>query len=237
MITLRTITTIELSNKCNLSCAYCVNRLMPKHGREYGIMDDYTFEKSLELLKILCTRGTQREVNLNGTGESCLDPQLPKRIRMTKDIMGSRKVNMCTNGVNLTPELAREIKNAGIDQIDLSPHSPAHARRAARIMAKEGLHGILSLGAISTPHNWAGQLEPHNTVEMGYTLPCDPLLEGRGYIAREGWISPCCYDFHELGKFGTVLDADILDKPMRPFSLCATCHQVIPDWLREEAGA
>jgi MoaA/NifB/PqqE/SkfB family radical SAM enzyme len=94
MITLRTITTIELSNACSLSCPYCVNRLMRKHGREYGIMDEATFERSLYWLQMLCDLGTQKEVNLNGNGESLLDPQIPERIRRVKDIMGERRVCM-----------------------------------------------------------------------------------------------------------------------------------------------
>ncbi len=121
MITLRTITTIELSNACSLACPYCVNRLMHKHGREYGIMDEATFDRSLYWLQMLCDLGTQAEVNLNGNGESLLDPDLPARIRRVKDIMGDRRVCMCTNGTHMTYEMACKIRDAGIDQCDLSP--------------------------------------------------------------------------------------------------------------------
>ncbi len=237
MITLRTITTIELSNACNLACSYCVNRLMRKYGREYGIMNEATFERSLYWLQMLCDIGTQNEVNLNGNGESCLDPDLPSRIRRVKDIMGSRRVAMCTNGVNMTYDLAVKLKDSGLDQCDLSPHSPAHARKAAICMMKAGISGIVNMGSIVMSHNWAGQLEPQNTIDMVFSVKCDPLIEGRGYIQREGGVSPCCYDFRGLGQFGTVFDDDLLEKPILAYSLCKTCHQTIPMEIWAEVGA
>jgi len=237
MITLRTITTIELSNACSLSCPYCVNRLMRKHGREYGIMDEATFERSLYWLQMLCDLGTQKEVNLNGNGESLLDPQIPERIRRVKDIMGERRVCMCTNGTHMTYEMACKIRDAGIDQCELSPHSPFHARKAAIAMMKAQLTGIINMGSIVMSHNWAGQLEEHNSIDMVFTTRCDPLIEGRGYIQREGGVSPCCYDYRGLGQYGTVFDDDLLERPIKAYSLCKTCHQIIPEEIREEVEA
>jgi hypothetical protein len=130
--------------------------------------------------------------------------------------------------VNLTYEMAVKIKDAGIDQFDVSPHSPFHARKAVQIMAKTGLRGIVNFGTILAPHNWAGQLEPENSVDYVRPIPCDPLIEGRGYIQREGNLSPCCYDFRNLGTFGTVYDEDLLEKDIKPFALCRLCHQVMP---------
>ena len=237
MITLKTITTIELSNACNLQCRYCVNRLMMKSGvRDIGIMSDETFERCLYWLEILCKHGTQKEVNLNGNGESCLDPKLPERIRAVKDIAGNRKVAMCTNGVNMTVDLAGKIRDAGIDQIDLSPHSPYHARKAVVVMHQAGLRGIVNMGSITCSHNWAGQLEPENSIEVLYSIKCDPLIEGRGYVQKEGNVTPCCYDFRNLGVFGTVYDKDLLQKGMRPYELCKRCHQVIPDEILKGAA-
>jgi len=235
MITLRTITTIELANICNLTCSYCVNRLLVKHpGREPGIMSDTVFDRSLELLQDLVNRDTQMEVNMNGTGESFLDPQLVRRTARVKKIMGERRVCLCTNGVNMTLEVCKGLKDAGMDQLDLSPHSPAHARTAAIIMIKVGIPGMINDGVIIRSHNWAGQLEPENRIECLLKGQCDPLIEGRGYILKEGNITPCCYDYRNLGVFGTIFDEDILNRPIRPYALCETCHQVIPDDIIKE---
>ena len=239
MITLKTITTIELSSICNLKCKYCVNRLLVKHpARSAGIMSDEIFAKSVIWLKLLCENGTQNEVNINGTGESCLDPNLIKRARIVKDIAGpDRRVGFCTNGLNMTHEMAKGLRDSGIDYVDLSIHSPWHTRKALGILSSVGIFGVVAFGAIVTSHNWAGQLEPENTVDINYKMQCDPLIQGMGYISSEGWLTPCCYDYRLLGAYGHVNDKDLLNKEIKPYKLCKTCHQAIPGYiLRKEAA-
>ena len=232
MVTLKTITTIELSNICNLACQYCINRLLVEEPcRMPGTMLDTVFDRTLEVLKELVRQGTQREINMNGNGESFLDPQLVARVRRTKEIMGDRKVAICTNGVNVSYEVCAALKDAGLDQLDLSPHSPWHARRAAQIMAQVRIPGILNNGPILYSHNWAGQLESENRIECRLELECEQLKQGMGYVLTEGNITPCCFDYRNLGVFGTVFDDGILDRPIRPYALCRTCHQKIPEAL------
>lgn len=232
---LKTITTIELSSLCNLLCSYCVNRLLVKTPiRAPGIMGASVFDLSLNILRNLCLAGTQQEVNLNGNGESTLDEQLIERIKKTKEVVGSRTVTFCTNGVNMTATLAKGLRGSGLDMISLSPHSPFHARRAAHIMVDNGLMPYVNFGAICASHNWAGQLEPENSIDCKLSNDCKPLEEGRGYISSEGCISPCCYDYKLLGVFGHVLDDDILEKEISPYSLCHTCHQKINKALQKE---
>jgi len=233
MITLKTITTIELSSKCNLQCLYCVNRLIAKNSdRTPCVMTDEVFAKSLYWLDKLCKAGTQKEVNLNGNGESTLDPKLIERIGMVRGVVGNeRRVSFCTNGVNMTPELAHNLKGSGINGIDISPHSPYHARKAISYLVDAGHTVLCTPGAIVQTHNWAGQLEPIHTVNCRLVIRCDPLIEGRGYIQSEGTLSPCCYDYRNLGQFGTVFDDDLLEREIKPYELCKTCHQQIPNEL------
>jgi len=229
MMIMQTITTIELSSKCNLACRYCINRYMKSRAfRTPGIMSDEIFDHSLSWLRVLVARNTQREINLNGNGESCLDPDLPERIRRTKNIVGNRKVGLCTNGVNMTEELCRAMLNAGIDRIDISPHSPYHARMCANIFTRMGVPSGINMGSIIMTHNWAGQLDPEDSVPMLFTLKCDPLIEGRAYIDSDGYVTVCCYDYQNIGSYGHVQDYDLDHREIKPFSLCKTCHQEVP---------
>jgi hypothetical protein len=237
VIKIQTITTIELSNICDLSCKYCINRKIKNTSNRISkIMDDWTFDRSCKLLEKLCKQGTQREINLNGNGESLLDPKLSQRIDIVKEIVGNRRVAFCTNGVSLTEGKARELAKSKIDQIDISVHSPWHARRAAHIFYEACAHAQITFGVIIASHNWAGQLEPENSIKCILTNECLPMIEGRGYIGAEGDVVPCCYDYRLLGKIGTVFDGDILDREYGPFELCKACHQVIPRniWARIE---
>lgn len=239
MTTLQTITTIELSSICNLQCKYCVNRLLVKHpARKAGIMTERTFGKTLELLSELCKRGTQREINMNGNGESFLDPELCTRIAKVRNIVGpDRQVSLCTNGLIMNDSIAKRIKDSGVTSVDLSIHSPYHTRRALPILARNGVGGVVNLGAIANSHNWAGQLESEHSIDdrLLPKIQCDPLIEGRGYVQSEGNISPCCYDYRNLGRFGTVFDDNILDINYGAYSLCDTCHQIIPSNLKKVA--
>ncbi|MEA2014695.1 MAG: hypothetical protein U9N38_05260, partial [Thermodesulfobacteriota bacterium] len=178
---------------------------------------------------------------LNGIGESCLDPKLIERTRVIKNVMGDKEVGLCTNGVNMTLEMAKALRGSGLDRLDLSPHSPFHVRRAASYMIKAGWVGrsVINLGIFNATHNWCGQLEPENQVETHLNhiqIKCDPLIEGRGYVLKEGNVTPCCYDYRNLGVFGNVFDDDLLRKPIKPYELCKDCHQKIPKEIMEKAN-
>lgn len=228
MITLQTINTIELSNICNLQCSYCISRLMKASGvRRLGIMDSHTFDASLALLKKLVDRGTQKEVNLNGNGESTLDPHLNERVRRVKDIVGNRTVQFCSNALLLTEERIRKLFDHGLDILHISPHSPEHVRRIYPILKKLKVKSILNAGPMIGSHNWAGQLEKDRWVEPPQGLDCVPMENGFGYIQVEGMISPCCYDYRHLGTFTTVFSDDALSAPIKPYELCPDCHQKI----------
>ena len=217
-ITLQTIASIELTNACNLKCTYCVNRLMPDNGRKYQILSDFHFDHTINVLSELCNRGTQQEVSMQGNGESFLDPQLFKRIARVKYILGSnRLVFMCSNGEILAgkdgEELAIKLKASGLDRCDLSIHRPDWARKAIQNLYKAGIPCIVNPGAITSPHNWAGQLPEEEQVPITVQgVPCDPIAEGRGYVQSYGGVSPCCYDYRGWGSIGNIDDDKILDR-------------------------
>lgn len=226
-MTLQTITTIELANICQLKCRYCIqSKLIKEPYRQLGIMTDEVFDRSLYRLDILCRHNTQAEENLNGNGESLLDPKLVERVRKTKAIMKHRPVGLSSNGILVTRELVDALVDAGLDYLDISPHDAYAARKAYDIIQANGkIRSTYNTGAIVSPHNWAGQLDPEDTVGIRYNIPCHPLIEGRGYISREGIVTPCCYDYKFLGKYGTVFDKTLLQADIQGFILCKTCHQ------------
>jgi hypothetical protein len=233
---LQTVTTLELSTKCNLSCEYCINRLLEINAdRTPMIMPDDVFNASCVIIEQLCKNGTQREINLNGNGESLLDPQLIKRIGIIREIVGKERfVGLSTNGTLVTPEIASQLANAGLSQIDVSPHLPYAARKAANLLFEAGMKVHVNFGPITMSHNWANQIEPEYRIKCKIHNQCDPLIEGRGYILAEGNITACCYDYRNLGIFGTVYALDILSRPIKPYALCKSCHQTIPEYILKE---
>jgi hypothetical protein len=208
-----------------------------KAGRKRINMSDEVFDRSLYWLIKMCEAGTQQEVNMNGTGESFLDPQMFSRIRKVKDVMGKdRRVSMSTNGLIMTDEIAQNLHASGLDDITLSVHRTEASRLAGQMLATNHVKGTFNFGAVNQPHNWAGQLERSQQVRILPDIVCHPLIEGRGYISVEGYVSPCCYDFKLLGVFGSVFDADLDQKEIKPFVLCPQCHQLIPDEIAHAYG-
>lgn len=233
-----TINTLELSNICNLKCNYCVNKFIKDHpNRTSCIMSSDVFEASLKLIYYFCNKGTQREINVNGTGESTLDPDLIYRIKAVRNILGPhQQIVFSTNGVTMNIDLASQLAETGITRVDLSTHNMEAARRAAGILNASGLKGVITIGPAWPGHNWAGQLEPEYSLNNVQPLVCTPLSEGRGYVSAEGYVSPCCYDYRLLGAYGHVFDDDITEKEVKPYKLCHTCHQVIDVDIQKEYG-
>lgn len=108
----------ELATLCNLGCAMCV-----KHSAgwdcEDALMSRATFEALAPLFPHLDT------LNLNGIGESLLHPELPAfiahaRARVPEDC----RIGFQSNGMLLTPALAAELTDAGLDRICFSADSP-----------------------------------------------------------------------------------------------------------------
>lgn len=229
----RTIETIELSSACDLACGYCINPRIPGARGRTELMREEVFEASLELLALLVGLGTQGDtINLNGNGESLLDPDLPARVKRVKDLMGpKRTVQMATNGKRLTERLAMDLADAGLDNLEVSPHDPMAAARALHIAHRMGLEAKFTIGTVVAPHEWAGQ---HRWLPLGVTfrIPCDPLIEGRLYIQSDGSLVPCCYDFQNLSRLGSVTQpqGEIMKIELKPFNLCRTCHQDPPGW-------
>jgi len=197
-------------------------------------MSDSVFSASVKLLKRLVDRGTQKEISLNGNGESFLDTSLIERVKTVRKILGDNNLLlMSTNSTLVTKEIAISLKDAGLDEIHTSIHKPEAVRKALPIFSDAGLKTVINAGVIIFSHNWAGQLEDENKVpkERLPDIQCDPLIDGRGYVSAEGNISPCCYDYRNIGVFGTVFNKDILDKEYGAYELCRGCHQVIPPEL------
>lgn len=239
-ITLQTITSIELSNDCNMSCLYCVSRLLKRNSvRNVGIMSDEVFDRACDLIAILCQRGTQQEVSLHNLGEPLLDPQFLHRAGRVKRILGpTRPLYVCTNGLNMTPELARGLAMCGVDQVDISAHSAYHARRALdMLLSANAPVGVVNGGAMTGAHNFAGQIEPEHSVTVRVRPDCTSLPNGRGYVGKEGFMTACCYDYRNLGAFGTVFHDDIFERPIWESPLCAQCHQPIPEGTRARLRA
>ncbi len=103
---------IETTNACNARCVICPHQRM---NRPVGRMDDNLFARIVDE----CAAWRCQEIHLHNFGEPLLDKHLEERIRYAKQ-KGIPKVKIFSNGSLLTPERARGLIQAGLDEIKIS---------------------------------------------------------------------------------------------------------------------
>ena len=110
---------ISVTDRCNFRCTYC----MPKEvfGRDYVFMSRaelLTFEEIARLARVFAGLGVEK-IRLTG-GEPLLRHDFEKLVGMLAAVDGVQDIAMTTNGSLLTPERARELKEAGLRRVTVS---------------------------------------------------------------------------------------------------------------------
>lgn len=104
---------------CNFSCKFCpCNQSDFMASQRHEKMSMQMFEKVLSDLKEFPEQ--IKVINLYGFGEPLLHPQYIEMIHQIKKRKLCRELRCTTNGFLLTPELNRELVQAGIDMVRIS---------------------------------------------------------------------------------------------------------------------
>jgi cyclic pyranopterin phosphate synthase len=108
---------ISVTDRCNFRCVYC----MPATGLEWLPKSDIlSYEEITQVVRELAPLGLRR-LRLTG-GEPTLRPQLELLLRMLRSIPEIEDISLSTNGARL-PELARSLRQAGLDRVNMSADS------------------------------------------------------------------------------------------------------------------
>jgi len=221
-----TINTIETSSICDNRCEYCPAPIQGKH-RETGWMDWKTFHESIKWVIHFSKQGTQRELNLFGVGEPTLHPDLAEMVEYARKHLPIRqKLHLNTNGNNMTFELAVKLKKAGISSIDITGHNARSVAQTIRYFRQVGIDGQISMDFMTSPNNWAGQVDWfHPDYYKTKGMECPWLNKGQVMVMSNGDVTNCCIDAFATGVFSHVTE-DLTQKQVQPFQLCETCHHI-----------
>src|ERR671932_732357 len=116
---------ISVTDRCNFRCVYC----MPAAGLTWLPKEDIlSYEEIAEVAAQLAPLGLRR-LRITG-GEPTIRPQLERLIAMLRAIPGVEDIALSTNGVRL-PELAEQLRAAGLDRVNISADSLRPERIAA----------------------------------------------------------------------------------------------------------
>lgn len=105
---------ISVTDKCNLRCVYC----MPEEGLPWLKRDDLlSYEEIAEVVRVMAGMGLRR-VRLTG-GEPLVRQDLPRLAALISAVPGIEDLSLSTNAVLLT-DMARELRQAGVDRLNIS---------------------------------------------------------------------------------------------------------------------
>ena len=126
---------ISVTDRCNLRCTYC----MPE---EVVFMDKgelLTFEEIVGFVRAAAPLGIAK-IRLTG-GEPLMRRDLPRLVRMLREVAGIRDVGLTTNGILLADQ-AQAFYDAGLRRINVSLDTldPARFRQLTR---RDGLERVL----------------------------------------------------------------------------------------------
>lgn len=120
---------ISITDRCNFRCLYC----MPEEGVQWlpkeGIL---SFEEISDVVKAAIEIHGIRRFKLTG-GEPTVRHGLVDLVKLLREIDGIEDLSLTTNGMLMT-ELARPLKDAGLDRVTISLDSlqPERFRRITR---------------------------------------------------------------------------------------------------------
>lgn len=137
---------ISVTDRCNLRCVYC----MPAEGIAHKPHSDIlSFEDIYRIVKVAADLGI-RKIRITG-GEPLVRKEIASLIRRLRSINGVDEIALTTNGMRLC-EYARELKNAGLDRVNVSldsliPERFAKITRGGDLKSVlKGIDLLLSLG-------------------------------------------------------------------------------------------
>jgi len=112
---------VDTNNVCNFKCKFCTSgdhELLARYNRPKGYMTYELFKKVIDDLTHFDNK--VKDLIFHKNGEPLLHPDLVKMIKYAKLKNVANRTILVTNASLLTPSLARDIANSGIDYIQIS---------------------------------------------------------------------------------------------------------------------
>jgi len=209
---------IEITNRCNLKCNGCLRENMT---RKKG---DITYDTLLDAL-LLCDDFGIEKVVLHNWGEPLLHPNILKIIKII-NILGF-KVGFTTNGTLLTHDKLIELKEAGLDKLDISYNKNTKGFFLNPSMLQSFYHISNGLGIDTWFRSVVFSKEDYDKLKDeldGYNVrfqrgmyfdknkirnkPCK-AIENLFIIQWDGTIVPCCAMYDNQYTYGTIWDITV----------------------------
>ena len=168
---------ISVTDRCNFRCLYC----MPQEGLPWLPKSEIlSYEEIANVVRELAPLGLRR-LRITG-GEPTIRPDLTKLVAMLRAVPEIEDIALSTNGVRL-PELARPLRDAGLDRVNMSVDS-LRAERIAQIARRNlGFDPVRS--AMAAADAGIGPIKLNMVVMRG--INDDELLDFARLTLEHAW--------------------------------------------------
>lgn len=136
----------EATRQCNLACRHCGSDC----GRDQRVTG-LPLDQVAGVLRQIAGRWDARRIMLVVTGgEPLVRPDLPEALALARDLGFS--LGMVTNGIALTPRVARVLRQSGLGSVVVSLDGPPHChdwlrkRQGAYHLAAAGIRALVDAG-------------------------------------------------------------------------------------------
>ncbi len=146
---------ISVTDRCNMRCMYC----MPYNNTEWFEDDNIlSYEEIVKLTIIFVGLGVEK-IRLTG-GEPTIRPKIECLISALSKINGIKSISMTTNGLLLSDDKAKKLKEVGLEGVNIS----LDTFRADRFKSICGIDGVGQVLASIKAADYAGLKLKINTV-------------------------------------------------------------------------
>lgn len=226
---------IELTNVCDLSCAYCS---LTTSARAKGTMGEDVFRKVVDHMR---RASPLNFMILHHFGEPLLHPKLAEFVAIAAE--AGLNPGFSTNGEQLTPARFEELLDAGLAWMCIAFHTPAGEAAFHRYRDRAREAGLVFWGRALTEqpephdpramleygiehqllHSFAGTVAPVEPEPEGWRPACDYLDRDFVCVLHDGRVVPCAMDERGAHVLGSVDELEHIAHHAS-YELCRSCQ-------------
>jgi len=164
---------IEPTNICNFKCVSCP-QTMPDYKEKAGYYQNMDFSLYEKILVDIKSMGRLKALKLFGYGESMVNPDLGRMIRLAKVMDVADRIELTSNCTRLTEKMALELIEGPLDYLRVSIYSLDQTAHQAFTGSKVRIETVFeNLERLRHMRDRMGASRPYIYVKMFETVSAD----------------------------------------------------------------
>lgn len=204
----------ELSNTCQLACHHAACPLSLEMASPFKVKYPVHLPAQVvyETLEALGKYNYSEEISFHQYNEPLIDPRLFEFARTARRECPNSKIVILTNGLNLSRQLAIELKQVGITNLYVTRYGSDEDRMATREYVQNIIAPIFGSDNCNVLpwEKLDGRITIYEKPTTGFSDSCyAPICTI--VITRDADVGLCCYDWQRTITFGNLKETTLED--------------------------